>query len=105
MTLQVSITFETVTEASAREGEAADQGFVIERELWTVKETIVRLRQCSALSDWPIAYGGTWASDEAEQDPRSGEYYSESVHLKRANGEYLSDHQARRLFKAAGLIR
>jgi hypothetical protein len=104
MRLEVSITFETVTEDSARDGDTADQGFVIEREQWAVRDVIARLRQCSALSDWPRVYGGTWASDEASQDYRTGAYYSEFVHVRRANGEALSDHQARRLFKAAGLI-
>lgn len=103
MRLLVSITFETVTEASARDGEAADRGFVAENELWTVRETIDRLRECSELSDYPMPYGRTWASDEASQDYRTGEYYAESVHIRRADGSSLSDRQARRLYRAAGL--
>jgi hypothetical protein len=104
MKLQVSITFDTVTEKSAREGMAADHGFVVEQELWTVKDTISRLSRCTETSSSVIG-GWTWAEDEATQDYRTGEYYSEAVHVRRADGTPLTDRQAQRLFKAAGLIK
>lgn len=107
MTLLLSETFEIVTDESARHNDAADRGFIREDEPVTVKDAIGALRECCEPSSSPIrpetVTGYEWASTEAQQDYRTGEYESRSIHVKRADGTRLSGRQLFRLFRAAGL--
>lgn len=106
MRVQLSECFEIVTEESAAEGEAADRGFVREREIVSVKEAIGALRACSEPSSYPIdarrMTGYEWASTEPSQD-RTGAYESQSIHIAREDGRPMSGRSLFRMFRAAGL--
>lgn len=109
MTVQLSVCYETITEESATHGDADDRGFVRERELVDVREAITELSRCSELSSGSVRgpqhlSGHEWASTEPDQDYQTGEYYSESVHIARADGSDLAPRALFRLFRAAGLV-
>lgn len=107
MRVQLSECFEIVTEESAAEGEAADRGFVREREIVSVREALEALRECAEPSSSPIdarrMSGHEWASTEPSQDMRTGAYESQSIHIAREDGRPMSGRSLFRMFRAAGL--
>ena len=78
--LLCSKTYEIITHESAENGEAEDAGFIFESEPFTFRDLVRELRSYTHFSS-SVVDRYTWASTEPEQDYRTGEYRSESLHF------------------------
>lgn len=77
----VSKTYEIVTEESAANGEAAESGFVFEDGVYTFRELVTMMQDYSESSGGHIP----WFTSYPEQNYRTGEWESESIHFSRNN--------------------
>lgn len=100
----INKTFEIVTHESAQHGEAAESGFVFESQPYTFRELVREMENFPQCSCSP-ASGNTyeWLSSYAEQNYRTGEYSSESIHFSRANPPRLAKYW-RKAMSAAGIL-
>ena len=108
MNVQISIIREYITEESAEQSDIDRAEYLREDEIVSVRDAIDELSRCSEVSSWPLTPANArhvWASTESQMDMYSGEYESESVHVKRADGSDLSARQMFRLLRAAGLAK
>jgi sugar-specific transcriptional regulator TrmB len=80
-------TFETVTYESAEDGEAEDSGFSAINEQVSFRELVEMMRrEYIHSSSSPVQKSiRDWFTNEAEQDYRTGEYRSESIHFSSDN--------------------
>jgi len=78
--LLCSKTYEIITEETAENGEADDAGFIFQGEPFTFRELVQELRYFPHLSRTEIDRW-TWVTSEAEQNYRTGEHRSESLHF------------------------
>jgi len=82
----VRITYEIITEESAREGEAAERGWEDEEgSEYSVDEVIDLIEECEPSSTQ--FHTGIWYSSEEEMDMYSGKYKSLSYHLSEFSEE------------------
>jgi len=87
--ITISETYDIVTEESAMEGDFADSGFVTEREELTFRELVDKLRDYPEASCSGPVHSRTWFTSYADQDWRTGESESRSVHFHRDNAPRL----------------
>lgn len=86
--------YEVVTEESAQQGDAADRGFEFEDETYDSLRDLIQANSNENWLEWSSSHvSGSpyeWLVSEAEQDPRTGEYKSYGLHIKRSDGKPLS---------------
>lgn len=80
-------TFEIVTEESAESGEVEDAGFSAINERVTFRELVEMMRDSYIhASQFPVIRSTrVWFTSESNQDYRTGEYRSESIHFSESN--------------------
>ena len=78
--LLCSKTYEIVTQDSAENGEVGFAGFISENESFSFRDLVRELRSYTHFSR-SVVDRYTWASTEPEQDYRTGDYRSESLHF------------------------
>jgi hypothetical protein len=105
----VSRTYQITTPESAEHGNFAEDGFIFQDETMSLEEAVRNLRDCCYLSSAPIRSlddltRREWASTEPVPDYSNGNDQTDSVHIRRLNGDVLSPEQLYRLFKLSGLI-
>jgi hypothetical protein len=105
----VSRTYQITTPESVEHGDFAEDGYVFQDEAMSLEETVRELRDCSHLSSAPIRspddlMGREWANTEPVPDYSNGNDQTDSVHIRRLNGDVPSPEQLYRLFKLSGLI-
>jgi hypothetical protein len=113
MKLLLSQTFETYTEESVEQGDAADRGWDFQDSPVTVKEAIEVLRDnATELSQHPVSVNHcahVWASTtDADQNRaffEQGESVYHSYFLKHVDGRDLTSRQLFRIYRAAGLAK
>lgn len=82
----INTTYEIITEESAQYGEAAEHGFLEDKEpgvrvSYTVEEAIELLKGCEPSSSQ--FHEGVWYTSYGDMDPISGEVENLSYHLVR----------------------
>lgn len=78
--LLCSKTYEIVTQDSAENGEVGFAGFISENESFSFRDLVRELRSYTHFSR-SVVDRWTWVTSEPEQDYRSGEHRSESLHF------------------------
>lgn len=82
----ISTTYEIVTPESAEHGEAEENGMERENEPVTFRELVDLMREHPQAScSGPVSSEFTWFSSYPEQDCRTGEERSTSLHYSREN--------------------
>lgn len=86
MLIHVNRIYETVTEESAADGEAAESGYMSEGDACTFRELVELMRDHPQASCYPLpadTAGGyrVWFSSYPEFDFRTGEEITYSIHL------------------------
>ena len=101
--LYISKTYERVSEESAENGEAEEQGFVFQDEPYTFRELLDELRLYSHASSYPCRGSRyDWMTTESDQDYQSGDCTSYSLHFSHKNSPRAEKYWAKAL-KLAGL--
>lgn len=85
--IKVDKTFEIVTESSAEHGEVYDSGFSAIGEQCTFRELVLILKGIYVHPSQSPANRSSrvWFTSEPEQDYRTGEYRTESIHFSPDN--------------------
>jgi hypothetical protein len=83
----VDKTFEVVTHESAEHGEVEDAGFSAVNEGVTFRELVEMMRREYTHPSMSPVHRSTrvWFTNEPEEDYRTGEYRSESIHFSHDN--------------------
>lgn len=101
--IYISKTFERVTYESAEHGEAEETGFVFEDQAFTFRQLVDELREYIHTSSWPMRGSRhDWVTTESDQDYRTGDYTSYSLHFSHINKPQNDKYWAKAL-KLAGL--
>lgn len=99
----ISKTYEIVTYESAEHGEAEDHGFIFEDEAFTFSQLVHELREYTQTSSYPCRGSRhDWVTTESDQDYRTGDYTSYSLHFSHKNSPRAEKYWAKAL-KLAGL--
>lgn len=87
--IAISETYDIVTEESSMDGDSADCGFVTEYEELTFRELVRKLADYPEAScSGPVGLY-TWFSSYGEQDYRTGDCETRSIHFHRDNAPRL----------------
>jgi len=80
-------TFEVITEESAENGESSDAGFSAINEKVSFRDLVnLMAEKYTHPSQYPVARSTrVWFTSEVDQDYRTGEYRSESIHFSSDN--------------------
>ena len=101
--LLIDRTFETIDEDSAEAGEAKENGFRAVNEPVTFRELVDLIKAHPHASQSPANPSPwVWFTTEAEQDYRTGEWTSESIHYSRDNPDRCAKYWAWAM-RAAGV--
>jgi hypothetical protein len=97
----LSKTFETVSEESAANGDACDRGFHWQDEPHSFKEVVDLIQNRGFV--YPSDSTGTprWLSSEAEQNMRTGDWNTDSIHPGK---DARSQRYWQKACRAAGII-
>lgn len=108
MQFLVSRFYDIVTPESAKDGDIAESGEVYTNQVMDVRQTVAELGEMMDTSSWPIRFPTeaecVWACSEPAQDYRTGEYRSESVHVKNIHGGDVRGSIMLRLLKLSNLV-
>lgn len=85
MHILISKTFDVVTPESAEDGEAAESGFVYKHEPFTFGELLREIRNGGFHREGKTR----WLTTYPEQDFRSGDYRTETLHFSHLNPPHL----------------
>jgi hypothetical protein len=100
--IKYSVTYATITDESASNGDFAETGFEIEDKEISVDDIVhLIVTGFTDPSSWPLRAGGlsgVWLSNEFEQDIYSGEQTQQSLHIDASEAELEI------IFKRAELI-
>jgi hypothetical protein len=80
----VSKCYEVVTQESAEQGGASDQGFEYEDQSFSFRDLISEMEEYNQTSDYP-ASPDSWLMSEPTHDYRTGEETIYSLHYNRDN--------------------
>jgi hypothetical protein len=89
-TAKVSKTYEVISIESAEAGDSEEHGFEFEDRDFTLRELVDELEEYLEVSG-DLSDGSTWATTEADQDYRTGDWTRYSLHLNHG----ASDRQVR----------
>ena len=83
--LLISKTFQIITEESAKNGEASENGFEFQDGEYSFRELVKELKEYNELSCSHDHDRNTWVTQYGDMDLHSGDYTNYSLHFSRNN--------------------
>lgn len=105
MNILVNKTFDIITPESAVIGDFEESGFEFQNEPFTFRELVELMSEHPQPSQWPNNGGPrVWLSSYGEQDFRTGEEKTTSIHFSRENDSRMEKYWTKAM-KFAGLLK